>query len=202
MAARHTTGTLRLDVTLRTTAPVIALQGPSGSGKSTLLRILAGVTRARDAVVKVGGVEWQGPSVFLPPWARRVGWVPQDALLFPHLSVLDNLRFGSSRSVDACRHLADQLGLGAMLARRPRHLSGGERQRVAIGRALLASPCLLLLDEPFAALDAPLRVVTRRVIQEYAAQLGATILLVTHQASDADGWATAHRHMVDGRLEP
>lgn len=135
----------------------VALFGPSGCGKTTLLRCLAGLERAQGACVSLSGQRWQDPGLFVPTHRRGVGLVFQDAALFPHLSVRDNLRYGARRADAApapMEPIVDLLGLGAFMDRSPQTLSGGERQRVAIARALAASPRLLLMDEPLASLDA------------------------------------------------
>lgn len=136
---------------------VSALFGPSGSGKTTALRVLAGLERHPGVRVVVNGEVWQDGHRFLPPHRRALGYVFQEASLFPHLSVQGNLDYGFRRAgrpttVDRAQ-LIDLLGIGALLGRRPDTLSGGERQRVAIARALFTAPRLLLLDEPLSALD-------------------------------------------------
>jgi molybdate transport system ATP-binding protein len=167
-----------------------AVVGPSGAGKTSLLEAIAGLRRAEGRIA-VGGEVLQDSAagVFLPPERRRLGYVPQDGALFPHLSVLRNLTFGrpsarpkTDADLDA---LVGLLDLEALLARHPRHLSGGERRRVALGRALLAHPRLLLLDEPTAGLD-PVR--ARKAlagIRRVHAELGVPLLLVTHQPQEA-----------------
>lgn len=161
-------GTFRLDAAFN--APergVTALYGPSACGKTTVLRCLAGLVRPAHGRLRVNGETWQDEHTFVPAHRRRVGYVFQDAGLFAHLSVRDNLLFGHRRArrgragagpapagndvkVDDVIAL---LGLAPLLARSPAMLSGGERQRVAIGRALLSAPRLLLMDEPLSALD-------------------------------------------------
>jgi molybdate transport system ATP-binding protein len=164
---------------LATDARAVAIVGPSGAGKSTLLRVIAGLETRAAGTVRFAGAPWQAPGVFVPAWERGTGWVPQDALLFPHLSVRENLGYAGRRDV---AELADWLGVGALLDRMPRHLSGGERQRVALGRALAASPRLLLLDEPFSALDRPLRA---RLGAELRGRAGETpMVTVTHDEAD------------------
>src|SRR5688572_14250231 len=139
-------GKLALRAELATDRRAVAIVGPSGAGKSTLLRVLAGVERRATGRITVGGRAWlDGASgTFVEPWDRRVGWVPQNDLLFPHLTVAQNLGFaGAARG--QVEETAELLSVAPLLHRRPRNLSGGERQRVALGRALLAKPDLLLL---------------------------------------------------------
>jgi molybdate transport system ATP-binding protein len=150
--------TLRGQLTLE--QPVSGLFGPSGCGKSTLLRAIAGLVRPRTGYIHLDGAPLfdARKRIDLPPHRRRVGLVFQDSQLFPHLSVQHNLLYGFNLLSPAQRQftlaqIVDLLDIGPLLGRRPRHLSGGERQRVALGRTLLASPRLLLLDEPLAALD-------------------------------------------------
>lgn len=140
---------------------ITALIGPSGSGKTTCLRGIAGLECGTRGSVTVGGAVWQNSAsgIFLPSHQRSVGMVFQDARLFPHRSVRQNLEFGIAPRGDgnpstSWNEVVEALGLGDLLSRMPAHLSGGEAQRVAIGRALLANPRLLLLDEPLSALDA------------------------------------------------
>ena len=136
---------------------VTALFGRSGSGKTTLLRCIAGLERAAQGRFSFQGEVWQDAQQWLPPHQRPLGYVFQEASLFPHLHVLDNLRYGLKRSKqareDGLSQAIDLLELQPLLARNPGHLSGGERQRVAIARALAVNPRILLMDEPLAALD-------------------------------------------------
>ncbi len=164
---------------------ITALFGPSGCGKSTFLRVVAGFERGAAGHVAFGDEVWMGARAFLPPHRRAVGYVFQDARLFPHLTVRGNLdyadrRAGPGRARYSLDDVVGGLDLAPLLDRRPVHLSGGERQRVAIGRTLLARPRLLLMDEPLAALD------TRRKsgIMPYIARLpqafGLPVIYVTH----------------------
>jgi molybdate transport system ATP-binding protein len=162
---RHRTGAFTLDVAFVAPAGgVTALFGPSGSGKTSIVHALAGLTRPQHGRIVIAGkvVLDTEENIFIPAERRRTGMVFQDARLFPHMSVEDNLLFGWRRAphrvdADEIARLVTLLGLELLLRRAPRHLSGGEKARVALGRALLASPQILLLDEPLASLDAERR---------------------------------------------
>jgi molybdate transport system ATP-binding protein len=192
-------GTLR--IVLETRSPTVAIEGPSGAGKSTLLRILAGVERRGEGLVEVDGVVWQDPErgALVPPWERHVGWAPQEVLLFPHLSVRENLAYAGAEYSEV-EATAELLQLRPLLERRPRRLSGGERQRVALGRALLASPKLLLMDEPFSALDRPLRAQLTRTVRSLAEQRAVPLVLVSHDEEDAAILAAERWHLANGML--
>ena len=171
-----------LRAVLHSRSPAIALVGPSGAGKSTLLRVVAGVERRARGRVQVDGAPWQDEEGhFVPPWFRRVGWVPQDGVLFPHLSVRANLAYAAKLDV---MPIADMLGVTLLLDRQARNLSGGERQRVALGRALASDPRLLLLDEPFSALDRPLRAQLGAALADWARAQGTPLVVVTHDPAD------------------
>ena len=139
-------------------------------------------------------------GISLSPWDRRVGWVPQQYLLFPHLNVRDNLGFAGATRQEI-EDVGELLLVDHLLDRRPRGLSGGEQQRVSLGRALLANPRILLLDEPFSALDRPLRsrVVSR--LRDFVRQRGLLLLLVSHDEADAVALAQEHWILSEGRLE-
>ncbi|WP_210394851.1 molybdenum ABC transporter ATP-binding protein [Motiliproteus sediminis] len=186
----HRLGAFSLDLGFE--APgvgVTALFGPSGSGKTSVLRAVAGLERCHDARVVVNGEVWQQPGLFVPVHRRRLGYVFQEASLFPHLSVADNLTFGWRRLPQAERLLqparaAELLGLEALLQRRPNRLSGGERQRVAIARALLNSPRLLLLDEPLSALDQQAKRSILGYLQRLQDELAIPMLFVSHDPGE------------------
>ncbi|RKP49730.1 ABC transporter ATP-binding protein [Pararobbsia silviterrae] len=184
---------------------LVALLGPSGSGKTTLLRLICGFDRAEQGSIRVGSTIVSAPGVHLPPDRRQIGYVPQEGGLFPHLSVADNIVFGLPRAQRKARHrvseLLDMVGLPASFATRaPQQLSGGQQQRVALARALAPSPALVLLDEPFSALDTALRQETRQAVADALAASGATALLVTHDQSEALSMGSQVAVMWHGRL--
>jgi molybdate transport system ATP-binding protein len=195
-----TLGALALHVRLSTASRRIALVGPSGAGKSTLLRVLAGLEPRARGLLRFAGETWHdGARSLVPPHRRGVGWVPQDVRLFPHRSVLENLRIAGAPLADA-EHLASRFGISPLLLRRPRHLSGGEAQRVALARALLTRPRLLLLDEPFAALDRPRRLDLSSLLRETIDSSDTTLLLVTHDERDVASLADSVHEMSAGRI--
>ena len=194
-------GPTALDLQLATRSRTIALVGPSGTGKSTCLRVLAGLERRGVGTVRFGGRTWQDSAArtFVAPWERGVGWVPQDACLFPHASVLENLAWTSPPAAQLAK-IAALLEIESLLTRRPRNLSGGERQRVALGRALLSQPQLLLLDEPFAALDRPMRARLATAIREYCAEHDLPLVLVSHDMDDVVSLADERWEFAAGKL--
>ena len=183
-----------------------AVLGPSGSGKSTLLRVLAGLHRPSSGTVRIGDRVVDDGTTFVPPERRGIGLVPQSGALFPHLTVAGNIGFGlkdRSRAERAARvaELVELTGLAGLQRRMPHQLSGGQRQRVALARALAPDPALVLLDEPFAALDAALRVSLRAEVLRILRHTGATTLLVTHDQGEAMSLAGSIALMRDGRIE-
>ncbi|MGH3909550.1 MAG: ABC transporter ATP-binding protein [Pseudonocardiaceae bacterium] len=164
-----------------------AVLGPSGCGKTTLLRVVAGFDTADAGEVVIGGRLVTGPGVAIPPERRRVGMVPQEGALFPHLSVAGNVAFGLPRAQRAGRvtEMLDLVGLGGYGTRMPAELSGGQQQRVALARALAPGPALVLLDEPFSALDTGLRAALREDVRQALHATGATAVLVTHDQQEA-----------------
>ncbi|MDQ1629016.1 MAG: iron(III) transport system ATP-binding protein [Actinomycetota bacterium] len=184
---------------------ITAILGPSGCGKTTLLRIIAGFTDPDGGVVKFGDQTVYGAGRSVPPQRRRVGYVPQEGALFPHLDVAANISFGLSRSrsrrAERIHELLSLVGLdAAMGARFPHELSGGQQQRVALARALAPSPAVVLLDEPFSSLDAGLREGTGRAVVHALRATGATALLVTHDQSEALSLSDQVAVMRQGRL--
>lgn len=180
-----------------------AILGPSGCGKTTLLRVIAGFERPDAGRVRFGDRQVTGEgAAFVPPERRRVGLVPQEAALFPHLDVARNVGFGLGREGRAVRvaELLDLVGLPGYGSRRPYELSGGEQARVALARALAPSPDVVLLDEPFAALDAALRADIREDVRSVLVASGATGVLVTHDQEEALSIADQVAVMRRGRV--
>jgi molybdate transport system ATP-binding protein len=180
-----------LDLDVACPDPVTAIFGPSGAGKSTLLSLVAGLLRPDAGEVSIDGAVLfsSDAGVDLPPEQRRVGYVFPDDLLLPHLTGLQNLRDGYDLLPPAARRAhADRivalLEIGPLLSRRPAHLSGGERQRVALGRALLASPRLLLMDEPLASLDQGLKDRIIPYLRHIRSDLNIPILYVSHSVAE------------------
>jgi molybdate transport system ATP-binding protein len=179
----------RLDVDLEVPGRgVTAVCGPSGCGKTTLLRCVAGLEAGARGTVRIGRRIWQDDGVRLPAWRRRAGYVFQDGALFPHLDVAGNLAYGLKRRTGpgvTLAEISDLLGLHSLLPRDVAGLSGGERQRVALGRALLAGPELLLLDEPLAALDRGSRRTIYPYLERISAESDIPFLYVTHALDEA-----------------
>ncbi|MGH7952882.1 MAG: ATP-binding cassette domain-containing protein [Limisphaerales bacterium] len=178
---------LELDVELR--GLVTAIFGASGAGKTSLLELVAGLRKRKSAFVQFGKtvLDNTAQKKFVPPRARRIGYVPQDAALFPHFSVRGNLLYGTrneSRTALELEHVSEVLEIEPLLSRRVGDLSGGEKQRVACARALLAQPKLLLLDEPFSALDQPLREKAISLLQRVRAEFRLPMLFVSHLADE------------------
>lgn len=179
-----------LDVELTLPAKgVTVVFGPSGSGKTTLLRCLSGLERAPSGTLKLAGQVWQDDGIFIPIHQRKVGLVFQESRLFPHLSIQQNLLYGYQRTQSAERNLhldevVEVLGLAALLKRTPDKLSGGEKQRVAIGRALLTSPKLLLMDEPLASLDMQRKAEIIPFIKRIEDEFKTPIIYVTHSVDE------------------
>ncbi|MFO0875087.1 MAG: ATP-binding cassette domain-containing protein [Phycisphaerales bacterium] len=192
--ARLDRGPFRLDVSFSTSARVVGLFGPSGAGKTTLLEIVAGLLRPDEGRIVIDGVAMLETrrAVCLPAHRRRVGFVFQELRLFPHRSVAGNLRYGMRRADDGAGaprgpgfdEVVDLLELKGLLRRTPRELSGGERQRVALGRALLSAPRILLLDEPLASLDGRLRGQVLGLLQRVRDVVRIPILHVSHDPAE------------------
>jgi molybdate transport system ATP-binding protein len=191
----------RRDLTVRARLQVaagerVALFGPSGAGKTTVLEVIAGLVAPRNGTVSLGQrvlTSTAAPAVAVPPWQRRVGLLRQDPGLFPHLSVRANLTYARSargpRQAELLAELTGRLGIDGLLAAMPARLSGGQRHRVALGRLLLAHCDALLLDEPFASLDAALRRTLTALVKDLIDERAVPSVLVTHQLSDAQAFA-------------
>ncbi|MEL6451804.1 MAG: molybdenum ABC transporter ATP-binding protein [Pseudomonadota bacterium] len=202
VALSHRFGDFALDVAFDAGPGVTALFGRSGAGKTTIVNAVAGLLRPDRAEIRLGDTIFDSPRVHIPPHKRRIGYVFQDARLFPHLTVAQNLdyaaRFGARpHGRDG---VIDLLGIAPLLARRPATLSGGEKQRVALGRALLSDPQLLLMDEPLAALDGPRKAEILPYLDRLKTDSAVPILYVSHAVDEV---ARLADHMVllsDGRV--
>lgn len=195
----------RLDAEFVAREGVTALFGPSGSGKSTIVSLIAGLLRPQRGRIGLGTrtLVDTASRVWLPPEQRHVGLVFQDHCLFPHLTVRENLEYGFRRRRQHpadLSHIAEILEIDALLARAPATLSGGERQRVALGRALLSSPELLLLDEPLAALDRPLQIRILQSLRTILAERPLVTLMVTHDPSQIQALDAPVIEMKAGRI--
>jgi molybdate transport system permease protein len=174
-------GSFHLDVAWSPQARRLAIVGPSGSGKSMTLKMIAGIERCDRGSIALGGREISS----LEPAARGIAYVPQNYALFPHFTVTEQLAFPAGADPHLAKHWIDRLGLRGLEDRRPDALSLGQQQRVALARALVRPASLLLLDEPFSALDAPLRARLRREMLALQSELTATTILVTHDPAEA-----------------
>jgi len=199
-------GTFELKVAFRAEAPIVGLFGRSGSGKTSLVNALAGTSRPHRGHIVINGETLfdSARGIDLPPDKRRLGYVFQDGLLFPHLDVESNLRYGlrsvpaAARVIDPA-HVIQLLGLKSLLRRLPDKLSGGEKQRVAIGRALLAQPRLLLMDEPLASLDVLRQSEVLRYIEQLRDDLHIPIVYVSHAVGEITRLADTVVLLADGK---
>jgi iron(III) transport system ATP-binding protein len=185
------------------TGSLTAVLGPSGCGKTTLLRLLAGFERADEGSVRLGERVLCDARTHLAPERREIGFVAQEGALFPNLDVAANVGFGlprAQRRGERVAELLELVGLAGMAERFPHQLSGGQQQRVALARALAPAPAVVLLDEPFDALDAGLRAQVRAEVRAALREAGATALLVTHDQEEALSLADVVAVMRDGRI--
>lgn len=203
----HRFGDFRLEAAFEAPPGVTALFGRSGSGKSTVVNAVAGLLRPDQGRIALGErvLFDSAARVNLPSHRRRMGYVFQDARLFPHLSVRQNLTYGrwfagSGADPAELGRITDLLGLGALLERRPGALSGGERQRVAIGRAILSDPQMLLMDEPLAALDEARKAEILPYLERLRDELGLPILYVSHSVAEVARLATSIVLLEAGRV--
>jgi molybdate transport system ATP-binding protein len=195
----------RLDLQM-TPGSVLVLFGPSGAGKTTILRQIAGLERPDRGVIRFGADVWcdTARGICRSPQDRRLGLVFQEPTLFPHLTVRDNIAYGvrpgSDLDLTPVEDIAKMLGIQDLKNRYPRALSGGEAQRVSLARALAPNPRLLLLDEPFASLDAPTRLRLRREVRALLQTTGTPAILVTHDRLEALGMGDTAAVVVGGRV--
>ena len=185
-------GEFALDVELECPPGITCVMGPSGSGKSTILGVLAGLAIPDAGRIALGDDVWldRARGIELPVHARRLAYVFQGLALFPHMSALGNVAYGMPELARDHRQaraqaLLDRVGVGHLARRRPRTFSGGEAQRVALARALARSPKLVLLDEPFSALDRALRAQLTALVRELVVELGVPLVHVTHSIAEA-----------------
>ncbi|MEM8729605.1 MAG: molybdenum ABC transporter ATP-binding protein [Pseudomonadota bacterium] len=207
VAMQHQLGAFALDVDFEAPPGITVLFGRSGSGKTTIVNAVAGLVTPQSGQISLDDTQLldSGAGVNLPPHRRRVGYVFQDGRLFPHLNVRQNLHYGRSFAARVGRpvdpdHIIEMLGLGPLLSRRPGALSGGEKQRVAIGRALLASPRLILADEPLAALDEARKAEILPYFERLRDEVAVPVLYVSHAAAEVARLATTVIAIEDGRV--
>lgn len=218
-------GSFSLDVTLKSSASRLVLFGPSGSGKTLTLQMIAGLVHPGSGHIFMDDTVFfdSARGIDLPARSRRTGYVFQDYALFPHMTVRQNLAFAlrqqqrpipvigsvfravmppplSEEQQDAIRHMLELLEITHLADRKPSQISGGQKQRVALARALLISPRLLLLDEPFAALDPLLRIRMRREIDRILQECGVPLVMITHDPEDVDAFAEDLAVYANGRI--
>jgi len=195
-----------LDIAFTVHPGLTVFFGPSGAGKSLTLQTLAGLFPADQALIRFGEQVWHDSAkrIFVPAQQRRVGYVPQNYALFPHLTVEQNIAFGIAASRTEKRQrvakLVSLMRLDGLERQHPAQLSGGQQQRVALARALAAHPRLLLLDEPFSSLDAPVREALRDELRALQQQVAIPIIMVTHDAQEASALADTMVVINDGRV--
>ena len=204
MEIRHRLPHFELDVSLTCRAgELTAIVGPSGAGKSTLIRLVAGLERPDHGYILLGDTVYADRStgVFLPPQKRGLGLVFQDYTLFPHLTVAGNVGF-AAKDKSRVPELLEMFGIAHLAGERPANVSGGERQRAAFCQALATEPALLLLDEPFSALDAATRRTLRAELAELKKHLSIPVLHVTHDLEEACELGDAILPLAEGRIAP
>tara|TARA_B100000965_G_scaffold45637_1_gene33547 strand:- start:189 stop:839 length:651 start_codon:yes stop_codon:yes gene_type:complete len=181
----------------------VAILGPSGCGKSTLLRLIAGLEKQKTGLIKINNSEVSSENTFLPPEKRKVGLVVQEKALFPHLTVQQNICFGiqDKRDKDSITQgLMGLLKIDSLKNKYPHEISGGEQQRVALARSMAPNPSLLMLDEPFSALDVDLKNNLYEEISNLFSERNITVLLVTHDLREAEIMTTRQLKMEKGKL--
>ena len=198
-----------LDVQLASQSERLALVGASGSGKSLTMQLLCGLLKPDGGHIRIGGETWFDAHTDLPVQSRRAGLMFQDYELFPHLSVAQNIGFGlqtgwrnpGKKPHKTVQQWLDTLQLAHVAHQRPGQISGGQKQRTALARALITAPKILLLDEPFSALDISLRRHTRTELAALQRQSGVPMILITHDMADAEALADEIWHMDKGRVQ-
>lgn len=181
----------------------VAILGPSGCGKSTLLRLIAGLEKPNLGQINIDGTVVSTEKFVVPPEKRKIGLVVQEKALFPHLSVYDNISFGIKKNIDKktiTDDLLELLKIDSLKNKYPHEISGGEQQRVALARSLAPNPKLLMLDEPFSALDKDLKAVLYEEISQVFLERGSTILLVTHDSQEAEIMTKKQMKMEKGQF--
>jgi molybdate transport system ATP-binding protein len=197
-----------LDVTIEVPPGITCVLGPSGAGKSTLLAAISGLIRPDAGRIRLGDVTWfdAATNLELPANLRRVAYVFQHLALFPHFDAVGNVSYGMARSLsraekhERARGLLAKLGVSHLAHRRPRTFSGGEAQRVALARALAMDPQVILLDEPFSALDRTLRIQLVSLVRDLVDELNVPMVHVTHSISEARALADRIVHIERGRV--
>ncbi|MGV3772593.1 MAG: ATP-binding cassette domain-containing protein [Verrucomicrobiales bacterium] len=189
---------------------IVSLFGPSGAGKTTLIELIAGLRKPAGGEMVLDGITLAAPrqNIWMPPQQRRIGYLPQDLCLFPHLTVIENILFAdkaASKTADPTNfhhldHLVQTLEIAPLLQRMPSQISGGEKQRVALARALRMKPRLLLLDEPFASLDQPLRKRLVPFLRRMREVFHVPIIYVSHDADEVADLSDAICVMEQGRF--
>src|SRR5437870_5220193 len=207
VSLQHRLGDFSLDAAFDSAGGLTALFGRSGAGKTTLINLIAGLLRPDRGHIALDGEVLSDAErgIFVPPSRRRIGYVFQEGRLFPHLSVRQNLlygswfgtKFGAGGDLD---QVVDLLGIGALLGRQTTNLSGGEKQRVAIGRALLSRPRLLVMDEPLASLDEARKAEILPHIERLRDEFGVPIVYVSHQVAEVARLATTLVVLSEGRV--
>jgi molybdate transport system ATP-binding protein len=189
-----------LALSVELTAPLIGIVGASGAGKTSLLDLIAGLRRPTAGRITFDGelVDDVAARLHVPPRYRRIGYVPQDNALFPHLTVEQNIRYGTRGAMKT--EILDLLEINTLLPRRVTSLSGGEQKRIALARALMSSPRLLLLDEPLAGIDRPLQSRIRGYLEELRSHLAVPMLYVTHDREELARIAVQMIALERGRL--
>jgi molybdate transport system ATP-binding protein len=206
-AFRHRRGDFIVDVELACPPGITCVMGPSGSGKSTVLAVIAGLAEPERGRVVLGDEVWldRDRAVAVPVYRRKLAYVFQGLALFPHMTALRNVEYGMPQRprhdrTARAKQLLDRVGVGHLAARKPRTFSGGEAQRVALARALAREPQLVLLDEPYSALDRELRAQLIGLERELAGELGVPIVHVTHSVVEARKLADQVVRMDKGRV--